>query len=149
MDMVFCRGCASEIHSTAASCPSCGATQSDAYALPVKTQTIAGLWCFFLGSFGAHRFYLGKTLSAVFYLLFCWTGIPGLIAIFEMLFIAFQNHDIWDRNNNNGQPSPPVHFLIKLMALLLPILFFGGILASVAIPQYANYVERAEQSQNR
>ncbi|MFW9081574.1 DUF805 domain-containing protein [Pseudomonas sp. P2757] len=27
MSMVFCRGCAKEIHSTAAACPQCGATQ--------------------------------------------------------------------------------------------------------------------------
>lgn len=27
MNMVFCRGCAKEIHSTAAACPQCGATQ--------------------------------------------------------------------------------------------------------------------------
>ena len=27
MDMVFCRGCATEIHSTAIACPSCGAPQ--------------------------------------------------------------------------------------------------------------------------
>ena len=43
---------------------------------------------FFLGSFGAHRFYRKQNGKAVLYLLFCWTGIPGVIGIYEGI-IAF------------------------------------------------------------
>ena len=37
MSMVFCRGCAKEIHSTAVACPGCGATQG-----AVQTAVAAG-----------------------------------------------------------------------------------------------------------
>ena len=43
---------------------------------------------FFLGSFGAHRFYRKQNGKAVLYLLFCWTGITGVIGIYEGI-IAF------------------------------------------------------------
>ncbi|OUM04836.1 hypothetical protein BW686_24460 [Pseudomonas syringae] len=40
MAMVFCRGCAKEIHETALSCPQCGASQVS--ATPVKPPGDAG-----------------------------------------------------------------------------------------------------------
>ena len=43
---------------------------------------------FFLGGFGAHKFYVKKNKKALLYLLFCWTGIPGVIGIYEGI-IAF------------------------------------------------------------
>ncbi|BGE81260.1 NINE protein [Staphylococcus petrasii] len=43
---------------------------------------------FFLGGFGAHRFYRKQYGKAVLYLLFCWTGIPGVIGMVEGV-IAF------------------------------------------------------------
>ncbi|MCI2773897.1 NINE protein [Staphylococcus petrasii] len=43
---------------------------------------------FFLGGFGAHRFYRKQYGKAVLYLLFCWTGIPGAIGMVEGV-IAF------------------------------------------------------------
>lgn len=43
------------------------------------------LLAFFLGGIGAHKFYAGKILPGVLYLLFCWTFIPGIIAFIEFL----------------------------------------------------------------
>ena len=45
------------------------------------------LLAFFLGSFGAHQFYLGRNGLAIFYLVFFWTGVPGIIAIVECFFM--------------------------------------------------------------
>lgn len=42
------------------------------------------LLTFFLGGVGAHKFYLGDKKKGVMYLLFCWTFIPSLIALFEL-----------------------------------------------------------------
>lgn len=35
----------------------------------------------FLGSFGIHKFYARKTGVGILYLVFCWTGIPQILAI--------------------------------------------------------------------
>lgn len=41
------------------------------------------LFAFFLGGFGAHKFYAGKTTMGVIYLVFCWTFVPAVIALIE------------------------------------------------------------------
>ena len=46
---------------------------------------------FFLGGFGAHKFYLRKYLQGVIYLLLFWTGIPALIAFVEFIIYAFKS----------------------------------------------------------
>jgi TM2 domain-containing membrane protein YozV len=52
-----------------------------------KDPAVGFLLAFFLGSFGAHRFYLGENGLAIVYLIFFWTGIPGLIAFVEAFFM--------------------------------------------------------------
>lgn len=49
------------------------------------TKIIQSGLAMFLGSFGAHKFYQGKTLQGVLYCAFCWTLLPGLIGFFEGL----------------------------------------------------------------
>ena len=45
----------------------------------------AVLLAFFLGGIGAHKFYLGRVGQGILYLLFCWTFIPGIIALIEFI----------------------------------------------------------------
>ncbi len=52
-----------------------------------KDSLIGVLLAVFLGSFGAHRFYLGQNGIAIIYILFCWTLIPHLIALIEAFFM--------------------------------------------------------------
>lgn len=147
MAMVYCRGCGKEIHETAPTCPHCGALQQ-VVSGTLKSQTVAGLWCGFLGGFGAHRFYLGKTVSGILYLLFCWTYIPALIASVEMLLIAFSSQQTWAAKHNGGTLTPPVHWTIKALAVLVPILIITGILAAIMVPAYEGYTQRAQQFQS-
>lgn len=46
-----------------------------------KNKVIAGLLAFFLGGFGAHKFYLGNIKWGVIYLLLVWTYIPTIIGM--------------------------------------------------------------------
>ena len=48
-----------------------------------KSRLSAALFALLLGSFGAHKFYLGDTGLGVVYLLLFWTGIPGIVGIVE------------------------------------------------------------------
>lgn len=43
------------------------------------------LLALFLGGIGAHDFYVGKTFKGVVKLLFVWTGIPSVVALFNII----------------------------------------------------------------
>ncbi len=77
-----------------------------------------------------------------------WSGWMSLLA-----FIPFAGL-IWLFKAGNpganayGLPPPPNTFGIKLAAFgLVGVLFFGGILAAIAIPAYQQYVKRAQAAQ--
>ncbi|MBI5972286.1 TM2 domain-containing protein [Staphylococcus caledonicus] len=44
----------------------------------------------FLGGFGVHKFYAGKTMPGILHLVFCWTGIPHIIAIISAILTLFR-----------------------------------------------------------
>ncbi len=48
-----------------------------------KSKVAAGVLGILLGGIGAHKFYLGHVGKGIAYLLFCWTGIPGIIGLVE------------------------------------------------------------------
>ncbi|MDO8618336.1 MAG: TM2 domain-containing protein [Candidatus Daviesbacteria bacterium] len=48
-----------------------------------RNRIAAALLAIFLGSFGIHKFYLGKPVQGFIYLIFCWTFLPGLIGFIE------------------------------------------------------------------
>lgn len=43
---------------------------------------------FLLGGLGAHRFYLGQIWQGVLYVLFCWTWVPAILALFEAFLMS-------------------------------------------------------------
>lgn len=55
----------------------------------VETKLIQSALAIFLGSFGAHKFYQGKTLQGVIYFLLSWTLLPGLISTLEGIRYLF------------------------------------------------------------
>jgi TM2 domain-containing membrane protein YozV/Tfp pilus assembly protein PilE len=142
-DMVFCRGCGKQIHSTAPTCPHCGAPQRTGKNL--KSKTAAAVLAIFLGGFGIHRFYLGKWWG-IFYLLFFWTAIPGLIAFVEGIVFAFTDIEKWDEKYNNGEPSggSGAGTLVVIIACVFGVIAVIGILAAIAIPAYQDYVTRVK-----
>lgn len=53
------------------------------YSRHRRNPTTALLLCALLGDFGAHYFYFGRHRAGIVRLLFCWTLIPGIVALFE------------------------------------------------------------------
>ena len=51
----------------------------------MKNRVVAALLALFLGGIGVHKFYVGKVGQGLLYLLFCWTGIPAVIALVEAI----------------------------------------------------------------
>jgi len=51
---------------------------------------IAAILAFFLGTFGAHWFYLGRPSRAIWYVCFFWTGIPTIIGWVESIGLIRQ-----------------------------------------------------------
>lgn len=66
----------------------------------MKNKVAAGIFGIVLGSFGAHKFYLGQIGVGILYLLFCWTAIPGIIGIIEgILYLTKSDEEFNDQFN--------------------------------------------------
>ena len=50
--------------------------------------------CLFLGGLGIHKFYAGKWIQGLLYVAFCWTWIPVIIALFDLLVAMFKRSDV-------------------------------------------------------
>ena len=88
---MFCKHCGAEILDQAVICPKCGcATNANANVADPnasdKTWLATLLLCWFLGTFGIHRFYVGKTGTGVAQLL--TMGGCGVWAIIDLVMIV-------------------------------------------------------------
>jgi TM2 domain-containing membrane protein YozV len=66
----------------------------------MKNKVVAALFAFFLGGFGAHKFYLGEVGWGITYLVFCWTGIPWIAGFIEFLYLLSMDDQGFDRRFN-------------------------------------------------
>ena len=53
--------------------------------------------CLFLGVFGIHKFYAGKNLQGILYILFSWSGVPAFLCVIDIIVALFKESD---RNGN-------------------------------------------------
>ena len=91
---MFCSNCGAEVNDKAVVCVKCGCALSatnpginpDASS---KDWIVTLLLCFFLGYLGIHRFYVGKTGTAIFQLL--TAGGCGVWALIDLIIIAMGN----------------------------------------------------------
>lgn len=58
------------------------------------------IFALFLGGLGIHRFYLGQNGKGILYLIFCWTFIPALIALFDFFAFIFMSEDSFNYKYN-------------------------------------------------
>ena len=106
----ICAACANEIHEKLY-CRNCVLRMASARATVStsgKNKTAAGLLAIFLGSFGIHRFYLGDAIG-ILYLLFFWTGIPGIIGLVEgIIYLTMPDEEFYDKYlKPREQAAPP------------------------------------------
>jgi len=94
----FCKDCGEKIDAKAEICPKCGVRQE--YPQAGRNKVVAGLLAIFLGGFGIHRFYLGKPISGILYLLFCWTFIPSIIAFIEGIIYFAMSDEAFNAKYN-------------------------------------------------
>ncbi|EIJ2834770.1 TM2 domain-containing protein [Vibrio parahaemolyticus] len=66
-----------------------------------KSRIAAALLAFFLGGFGAHKFYLGKIGQGILYLVFCWTLIPAIIAFIEFIIYLCESDEKFETRYQN------------------------------------------------
>lgn len=89
---MFCQNCGAEINDNAVVCVKCGCAVNNK-----KTESssednkwlIVLLLCFFVGGFGVHRFYVGKTGTGVAQLLTC--GGCGIWTLIDFIMILIGN----------------------------------------------------------
>ena len=85
--MMFCHGCAKQLHMSAVACPSCGARQRPSDGVleiePDKSKVTAGVLALLLGGLGIHKFYTGAWGWGIVYILLCWTYVPSIVALVE------------------------------------------------------------------
>jgi len=133
-DEKLCSSCGAIIKIKAEICPKCGVRQRS----PINKAALL-LITFFLGGIGAHKFYTGRYWQGVFYILFCWTGIPGLIAFIEFIIYAFTSREeLQEKYSSSGGGV-----VVIAVAAVVGFFFIAGILAAIAIPQFVTYRNRA------
>jgi hypothetical protein len=83
----YCQTCGVVIDAMAAVCPKCGVMQPMPVGMSASEKRIlpAFLLCFFLGVFGAHRFYAGKIGTG--FLQFFTLGGLGIWALIDLIMI--------------------------------------------------------------
>lgn len=110
-DEKYCSECAEIIKEKAEICPKCGvrqktsissATTTATEALAKKTASGRNKWiaiiiALFLGFLGGHKFYLGQKGLGIVYLLFCWTGIPALVTLVDIVLLLLMNDHDFDK----------------------------------------------------
>ena len=67
----------------------------------MKSKTAAALFAIFLGSIGAHKFYLGHFIWGFLYLCLSWTGIPAFVGFIEGVLYLIQDQHRFDLRYNS------------------------------------------------
>jgi TM2 domain-containing membrane protein YozV len=96
--MPFCSNCAAEVNENQAVCLKCGVSLK--MNINAKSKWIAALLGILLGSFGLHKFYLGRIGWGIAYLLLFWTFIPGILGIIEGIIYITTTDDAFNAKYN-------------------------------------------------
>lgn len=107
-----CPECGHDVSTTADKCPNCGYVlrQTDiqeALQPGARNKTTAGLLALLLGSVGAQFFYMGAAGAGILCVLFCWTGIPSVVAIFQgITYLCMSDAEFNAKYNTLANTNP-------------------------------------------
>ena len=124
------------IQQNAENCPNAGGRQRRRVS-----KVALQLLTFFLGGIGMHKFYLRRPGWGIVYLLLCWTGITGLVALIEFVIYACTSEESLNEKYEAGGGVMIVAVAVIVLVALV------GILAAIALPAYADYTGRAKVQQ--
>lgn len=65
-----------------------------------KEKLTAGLLALFVGGLGIHKFYLKDDKTGILYLVFCWTGVPAILALIDAINILTMSDDDFNAKYN-------------------------------------------------
>jgi TM2 domain-containing membrane protein YozV len=102
--MPFCPKCGNEYKEDLNFCSNCGYklnpkekdwmsddlhkfSSTDGENVSPKSRAVAAILAYFVGGFGAHNFYLGKTGQGIVMAIFWWTFIPSIVAFVQFIII--------------------------------------------------------------
>ena len=84
----FCRRCGTQANPGHRLCTKCG------YRIAkLKSRAAASIFALYLGGVGGHKFYMGSWGWGIFFLIFCWTFIPSIIAAIEFIWYLTTSDD--------------------------------------------------------
>lgn len=63
-------------------------------------RIVAGVFALCLGGVGAQKFYLGYDGQGVLCILFCWTGIPWIVALVDGIRFLLMSDEEFDARYN-------------------------------------------------
>jgi TM2 domain-containing membrane protein YozV len=133
----FCAQCGSPL-GAGTFCGRCGARAPEERG---RSKIGAALLAFFLGSVGAHKFYLGRTLAGVLYLLFFWTFIPRVVSLVEFVLLLVMSDEPF-REKYPGRASAGA----VVACVVLPVVAVTAALAAIAIPNFIKYQLRSKEA---
>ena len=81
--------------------------------MKTKSKTTAVILALFLGDIGIHKFYLGQAGQGIIYLLLCWTFIPVILSIIDII------HYLLNSLHSNNLARPNLMFKEDLYSVLL------------------------------
>lgn len=91
--MKYCQNCGAQIDEKAIICPKCGVQATPLFiSKEQKSRTTAIILALFVGGLGIHKLYL-KDGKWWLYLIFCWTFIPAIIALYELIQYAMMSDE--------------------------------------------------------
>jgi TM2 domain-containing membrane protein YozV len=104
----FCVACGERLDFLAEICPKCGVRQPRFPGAHVQggisRRIAAALFAILLGTFGVHKFYLGKIGMGVLYLLFFWTAIPTIVGVIEGIIYLTKSDDAFEDRYPKSRP---------------------------------------------